>query len=119
MKELKEKIENYLNGRMAFKTGGLADFTGPAWLDGTKSHPELVLNARDTENFIQLKDILSEVMKERGTTTTNNTAGNSYFDIKINVESIENDYDVDQLADKIRDMIYNDATGNNVYALKL
>jgi hypothetical protein len=27
-----------------YKTGGLADFTGPAWLDGTKSRPELVLN---------------------------------------------------------------------------
>jgi len=35
-----------------FKTGGLADFTGPAWLDGTPSAPELVLNATDTENFI-------------------------------------------------------------------
>jgi hypothetical protein len=32
----------------AYKTGGLADFTGPAWLDGTKSRPELVLNAKDT-----------------------------------------------------------------------
>jgi hypothetical protein len=31
-----------------FETGGLADFTGPAWLDGTRSNPELVLNARDT-----------------------------------------------------------------------
>jgi hypothetical protein len=27
-----------------YKTGGLADFTGPAWLDGTKARPELVLN---------------------------------------------------------------------------
>jgi hypothetical protein len=35
-----------------YETGGLADFTGPAWLDGTKSRPELVLNARDTQNFI-------------------------------------------------------------------
>jgi peptidoglycan hydrolase-like protein with peptidoglycan-binding domain len=31
-----------------YSTGGLADFTGPAWLDGTKARPELVLNARDT-----------------------------------------------------------------------
>jgi hypothetical protein len=28
----------------AYKTGGLADFTGPAWLDGTKARPEMVLN---------------------------------------------------------------------------
>ena len=32
----------------AYQTGGLANQTGPAWLDGTKSHPELVLNATDT-----------------------------------------------------------------------
>jgi peptidoglycan hydrolase-like protein with peptidoglycan-binding domain len=29
----------------SYKTGGLADFTGPAWLDGTKSKPEYILNA--------------------------------------------------------------------------
>ena len=32
--------------------GGLADFTGPAWLDGSKSRPEMVLNAKDTENIL-------------------------------------------------------------------
>jgi hypothetical protein len=42
----------YFNKLNAFKTGGLADFTGPAWLDGTKARPELVLNQRDTANFI-------------------------------------------------------------------
>jgi hypothetical protein len=31
-----------------YKRGGLANYTGPAWLDGTKSHPEMVLNAADT-----------------------------------------------------------------------
>jgi hypothetical protein len=28
-----------------FASGGLADFTGPAWLDGTKTNPEYVLSA--------------------------------------------------------------------------
>jgi hypothetical protein len=42
-----------------YATGGLNTKTGPAWLDGTPSKPELVLNARDTENFIQLKDHLA------------------------------------------------------------
>ena len=50
-----------------FKTGGLADFTGPAWLDGTKSKPELVLNQKDTQNFIALKNILG---KEYGITAS-------------------------------------------------
>jgi hypothetical protein len=48
-------LKNYKNNAIGsisvtakYKKGGLADFTGPAWLDGTKSRPELVLNARDT-----------------------------------------------------------------------
>lgn len=35
-----------------YATGGIADFTGPAWLDGTKSKPELVLSASDTQNIL-------------------------------------------------------------------
>ena len=96
----------------AYKTGGLADFTGPAWLDGTKSHPELVLNARDTENFIQLKDILSNVLKRSSNKTEN--SGDNYFEIHIDVERIEDDYDVEQLADKIKGIIQQDAMYRNV-----
>ena len=96
----------------AYKTGGLADFTGPAWLDGTKSHPELVLNARDTENFIQLKDILSNVLKRNSNKTEN--SGDNYFEIHIDVERIEDDYDVEQLADKIKGIIQQDAMYRNV-----
>ena len=35
-------------GITAFKTGGLVDFTGPAWVEGTKSKPEAFLSAGDT-----------------------------------------------------------------------
>ncbi len=45
----------------AFKTGGLADYTGPAWVDGSPSKPEIVLNPRDTQNFIDLKDAMRSV----------------------------------------------------------
>lgn len=96
----------------AYKSGGLADFTGPAWLDGTKSHPELVLNARDTENFIQLKDILSNALKHDSDKTEN--SGDNYFEIHIDVERIEDDYDVEQLASKIKGIIQQDAMYRNV-----
>lgn len=46
----------------AYKTGGLVNYTGLAQLDGTPGKPELVLNAQDTENFIQLKDALRSLM---------------------------------------------------------
>lgn len=100
----------------AYAKGGLADFTGPAWLDGTKSKPELVLNARDTENFIQLKDILSNLL--RGDTSSGNS-GDNYFEIHIDVDSLSNDYDVEQLASKIKRMITNDAMYRNVNSINL
>jgi hypothetical protein len=36
----------------------MVDFTGPAWLDGTKGAPEAVLNAAQTKAFMKLADHL-------------------------------------------------------------
>ena len=98
-----------------YKTGGLADYTGPAWLDGSKSKPELVLNARDTENFIVLKDVLSSLL--HNTPANNSNGGDNYFDITIQVEEISNDYDVDQMAARIKQNIYEDSMYRNVNAV--
>jgi restriction endonuclease Mrr len=95
-----------------YKTGGLADFTGPAWLDGTKSRPEYVLNAAQTERFFSLVDVLERFNDKDGSTTSK--SGDNYFDIEITVEKLENDYDVEQVADKIRRMIYEDSIYRNV-----
>lgn len=101
----------------AFKTGGLADFTGPAWLDGTKSKPELVLNQQDTENFIQLKNILAAAMKN--TPTQQDNRGNISFNINIEVGSIANDYDVDDMVDRIKDRLNDDAMYRNINSINL
>lgn len=99
-----------------FATGGLAGFTGPAWLDGTASAPELVLNATDTANLITLKDILAEIM--RGTSDRSNSdIGNNYYNIDVHVESIDSDYDVDQAAERIKELIEADAMYRNVTAV--
>lgn len=47
----------------AYKTGGLVDYTGLAWVDGQKGRPEAFLNANDTELFAKLKDSLEIVSK--------------------------------------------------------
>ena len=96
-----------------YKTGGLADFTGPAWLDGTPSKPEYILNAAQTEKFFSLVDVLEGFDKKE----TKTSSGDNYFDIEINVEKLENDYDVEKIADKIRRMIYEDASYRNVNAI--
>ena len=96
-----------------YATGGLADFTGPAWLDGSKAHPELVLNARDTENFIQLKNILADGFNGKG------SSGDNYYDVHIEVDQLSNDYDVEQMMDKMKRLIEEDAAYRNVNAVDL
>lgn len=98
----------------AYKTGGIADFTGPAWLDGTKSNPELILNARDTENFIALKDILSSIMDQKGLQNKTQSVGDMYFNIDINVDELSNDYDVEDLSKKIKQELTDSAMYRNV-----
>ena len=98
-------------GYTPFATGGLADFTGPAWLDGTKSRPEYVLNAGQTEAFFNLVDVL-ESLKLGNTKTTQNN-GDSTFDIDINEEKIDNDYDVEQMAEKIKSLIVDSSRYRN------
>ena len=112
--------DGFVGEAFRYETGGLADYTGPAWLDGTKSKPEIVLNQTDSANFMQLRDILADILQ--GTSGLSGTGekgkgGDNYFDIEINVESITDDYDVEQLADKIRNMIYEDSTYRNVNSI--
>ena len=96
-----------------YVSGGIADFTGPAWLDGSKSRPELILNARDTQNFIALKDILASLMNRNDDGKAQST-GDNYFDIHINVDEMGSDYDVDQLINRIKQRIYEDSSYRNV-----
>ena len=41
--------------------GGLADYTGLAWLDGTKEDPELVLDPEDTHNMLRIVDTVRKL----------------------------------------------------------
>lgn len=102
-----------------YKHGGLANYTGPAWLDGTPTKPELVLNAQDTKNFIALKDILSGVMRSISHTDTSNIYNSpTNFEINVNVDKISSDYDVDKLTERIKRNIVKDATYRNVTAVR-
>ena len=102
-----------------YKSGGLASSTGPAWLDGTPSKPELVLNAQDTKNFMALKDILSGVMRSISHTDNSNiTNAPTEFNININVDKIANDYDVKQLANTLKKEIVKNASYRNVTSIR-
>ena len=93
-----------------YATGGLATHTGPAWLDGTPTKPELVLNAQDTKNFIALKDVLSHAINSTGSTSQENAV----YDIDINVDHINSDYDVDKIAKRVQNIIVEKSSYRNV-----
>jgi TP901 family phage tail tape measure protein len=57
--------------QLKYKQGGLADFTGPAWLDGTKSAPEAVLNAAQTKAFMSLVDNYDKLQSGLAGSTAN------------------------------------------------
>lgn len=105
-----------LQAMSKFATGGLVQKTGPAWLDGTPSKPEYVLNAEQTERFFNLVDTLGSLRTQDS--KNKQSSGDSYFDIDITVEKMESDYDVEQVVDKIRSLIYADASYRNVNSVK-
>ena len=100
-----------------YATGGLASNTGLAWLDGTPSEPEYVLNARQTDAFLKLADVLPSIMGPNGATT--NTFGAMYLNFDINVDQLASDYDVDQLVNRIKSDIYDAASFRGVNVLNL
>lgn len=106
---------NNLKTVTKYATGGLADYTGPAWLDGSPSNPELVLSPQDTKNFIQLKDILADVKKNSG--MFNGNGGDNYYDIDVHVDQMNSDYDVDRAIDRIKTRLYQDGAYRNVNTL--
>ena len=54
------RIKNY-DELKEYKTGGSIDFTGPAWVDGTPSSPEYILNARQTDQMFDAIEAVSNL----------------------------------------------------------
>lgn len=97
----------------AYATGGLNTQTGPAWLDGTPTKPELVLNAADTKNFLALRDVLGDVMGAINS-TDNSYRSNDVYNINVNVDKIASDYDVNKMVEKVKKEITKSAGYRNV-----
>jgi len=51
--------------------------------------------------------------------TTNNIGGTMYLNFDINVDNISNDYDVDQLVERVKDDIYSAASYRNANIISL
>ena len=83
----------WVNGhQIKYKKGGMVYNTGPAWLDGTTSAPEAVLNANQTRAFLQLADHFDEL---------NGATGNNIMieNISFNVDSMSSPEDGEKALD--------------------
>ena len=113
------------NQLQAYATGGLVDYTGPAWVDGTKTKPEAFLSATDTENIRQMMDIMNILLSNFSTPSKSTYESSSNvvspnIEVTVNVDSISSDYDVDQATERVKQNIldaYN-KTGNSVILRK-
>ena len=104
-----EDAVRYMNFLRRYKKGGLVDYTGMAWVDGSKTQPEAFLNAQDTRNLAQLKEMLAAHFNN----TTNKSIGGDCT-IYVNVDSISSDYDIDQAINKIKNEMVKSSSYRNV-----
>ena len=90
-----------------FAEGGLVDYTGPAWVDGTKSRPESFLDATDTQLLRSMLDTFSYVKQSpymtHITSDNFNKSGVSIGDVNVNLyeAKLENDADYELIAQKV------------------
>lgn len=97
----------------AYARGGMVDFTGPAWVDGTKSRPEAFLSANDTQLIASLRDILrAGISPTAFAATALQKSGDTYYTIHINVDELGDGYSVDDLVEEMEQRIL-EATGQN------
>ena len=92
-------------GFKTFNQGGFADFTGPAWLDGTKSNPERILSPRQTKLF----ESMVHSLEKSTNSNVNSSFGSSYnigdINTTIQVQKLDNETDVNKLVKQVEEKI--------------
>ena len=93
-------------GAYKYATGGLVDYTGLAQVDGTPNKPEAFLSAEDTARIGAAAKLLADLPIFNATSNAENAVstniGDTSIEIHINVENISDDYDVDQMIERVK-----------------
>lgn len=97
------QLKEFYNG--PYEEGGLVNFTGPAWVDGTPSKPEAFLSAADTANIAKLRDILSKVFDSKNSSSSSSSSiennGDTYYEFHIKIDELNDGYNAE---DMMKDM---------------
>jgi hypothetical protein len=87
--ELRELYEKMVNSVPHNANGGLVDYTGLTWVDGTKARPEAFLSADDTAHIRTMLDAFSIILNSSvvdvdGAQATDSISNNN----SVNIENI-------------------------------
>ena len=110
----------FVKGAKAYKNGGLVDYTGPAWVDGTPSDPESFLSSEDTARIGAAAKLLSDLPLLNKNNVDKDIVASNVGDISVeihlNVAELSNDYDTEQMVDKVKKEIAKSlaSTGSSV-----
>ena len=90
-----------------YKKGGLVNYTGPAWVDGTPGNPEAFLNADQTRIISEFAQHLSRIVNNHIPSFSNPMVASSGGDCNITIEigSLGANYDIDKAIAKVKDEI--------------
>lgn len=100
------------NAKVAYASGGLADYAGLAWLDGSPELPERVLSPFQTKLFETMVQALEQMSRVSVSSMPNlagiqGAAGNSVSvgDIIVNVDNLDTDDDYETMAERVSDIL--------------
>ena len=84
----RSKGHGYKYSTKYYLNGGLADYTGYAWVDGTKARPEAFLDADDTKLLANFIDYAKK-SEPIPATTINNAKSNIQSGNNVNINSVD------------------------------
>lgn len=97
-----------------FSEGGLVPYTGLAMVHGTRSDPEAFLSARDTRMIREMVDALQRIsvpsMPHYSFNPSGQGGGMNIESITIQVEKLDSDRDMEEMAQEVMRHIYREMT---------
>lgn len=102
-----------------YASGGLVNYTGPAWVDGSSTKPEAFLSAEDTARIGEAANIFKEIaaLGNNGTLSSGlSSTNNNNVELHIHVDSIATEAQVDYLIDRMKQELVDAASpiGTNI-----
>lgn len=110
-----------IKAKYKFAEGGLVNFTGPAWVDGTREQPEAFLSAEDTKRIGEAAKILANLPFLNNSVpienTITNAVGETHIEIHLDIDHIESEVDIDEMVNRVKDEIVDaiHPTGSSVF----